>query len=482
MNLQNVKNNHKLIAIICGVVFLYFSCKPAKIVTKNKAPNFILILTDDQGWNGTSVQMMDEDIRSKSDYHQTPNVEGLANRGMRFSSAYASSPVCSPSRYSIQFGQTPARLKMIRVGMNTNHIHHETSFTIPKLLKNINSNYKSAHFGKWGIDVDPSVLGYDESDGITGNKDGGFDYKSNKTQWKNNISEDPKKIFSTTKKAIDFIERKAQSKEPFFLQVSHYAVHSDIMLRKETLKKYKNKPKGKYQKHEGFAAMTEDLDTGVGMLLDRVKALGLEGNTYIIYTSDNGAVPVMPPKRFYKEGSNFPLSRGKWDAMEGGIRVPFIIAGPKIKAGIEAKTPITFSDLLPTISDIAGYKLPLQDDLDGGSLKNILTKDGKGNVTRISEGLIFHVPYENGIAIKRAHSAIIVDNFKLIKFYNNNELLLFDIKNDIKEKNNLAASLPEKVTQLEVLLDNYLSKVKAPKWQPGISWKNKTLEKFNSYH
>ena len=104
------------------------------------------------------------------------------------------------------------------------------------------------------------------------------------------------------------------------------------------------------------------------------------------------------------------------------------------------------------------------------------------NIKRFSEGLIFHVPYENGIAIKRAHSAIIVDNFKLIKFYNNNELLLFDIKNDIKEKNNLAASLPEKVTQLEVLLDNYLSKVKAPKWQPGISWKNKTLEKFNSYH
>ena len=366
--------------------------------------------------------------------------------------------------------------------MNTNHIQHETSYTIPKLLKNINANYKTAHFGKWGIDVDPAVLGYDESDGITGNKDGGFDFRSNKKQWKNNISEDPKKIFSTTKKAIDFVERKAKLKQPFFLQISHYAVHSDIMLRKKTLEKYKNKPKGKYQKHEGFAAMTEDLDTGVGMVLDRVKALGLEENTYIIYTSDNGAVPVMPPKRFYKEGSNFPLSRGKWDAMEGGIRVPFIIAGPKIKAGLEAKTPITFSDLLPTITDIAGYTLPLKDDLDGGSLKNILTKDGKGNVNRISEGLIFHVPYENGIAIKRAHSAIIVDNFKLIKFYNNNELLLFDIKNDIKEKNNLAASLSEKASQLEVLLDNYLSKVKAPKWQPGISWKNKPLEKFNSYH
>ena len=391
-----------------------------------ESPNFIFILADDQGWNGTSVEMLNGLKKSKSDFYETPEIEKIAKEGMKFSYAYASAPVCSPSRYSIQFGQTPARLKMIRVGMNTNHIQHETSYTIPKLLKNINANYKTAHFGKWGIDVDPAVLGYDESDGITGNKDGGFDFRSNKKQWKNNISEDPKKIFSTTKKAIDFVERKAKLKQPFFLQISHYAVHSDIMLRKETLEKYKNKPKGKYQKHEGFAAMTEDLDTGVGMVLDRVKALGLEENTYIIYTSDNGAVPVMPPKRFYKEGSNFPLSRGKWDAMEGGIRVPFIIAGPKVKAGLEAKTPITFSDLLPTITDIAGYTLPLKDHLDGGSLKNILTKDGKGNVNRISEGLIFHVPYENGIAIKRAHSAIIVDNFKLIKFYNNNELLLFD--------------------------------------------------------
>jgi len=228
--------------------------------------------------------------------------------------------------------------------------------------------------------------------------------------------------------------------------------------------------------------MTEDLDTGVGLLLDRVKELGLEGDTYIIYTSDNGAVPVMPPRRFYKKGSNFPLSRGKWDAMEGGIRVPFVIAGPKIKSGIESKIPITFSDLLPTIADIAGYKLPLKDNLDGGSLKNILANDGKGNIKRFSEGLIFHVPYENGIAIKRAHSAIIIDNFKLIKFYNNNQLMLFDVVNDIAENSNLVDSLPEKVLELELLLDSYLSKVKAPKWQPGISWKNKPIEIFNSYH
>jgi arylsulfatase A len=470
--------------LIIGLILTFLSCKTSKLkkINDEKPPNFIVILTDDQGWNGTSVQMMDDEIQSKSDYHQTPNVERLANRGMRFSSAYASAPVCSPSRYSIQFGQTPARLKMIRVGMNTNHINHQTSYTIPKLLKKINSKYKTAHFGKWGIDVDPSELGYDESDGVTGNKEGGFDYRSMKKQWQNNIVEDPKKIFSTTETAINFLERQAKSNTPFFLQVSHYAVHSDVMMRKETLEKYKNKEKGTYQKHAGFAAMTEDLDAGVGLLLDRVKALGLENNTYIIYTSDNGAVPVMPPRSHYKQGSNTPLSRGKWDAMEGGIRVPFVIAGPKIKAGIESKTAITFSDLLPTIIDLAGYKIPLREEIDGGSFKNILTNKDKGNVSRFSEGLIFHVPYKNAIALKRAHSAIIIDDFKLIKFHDNGELMLFNLNEDLEEKNNLALSLPNKVHTLEKALDTYLSKVKAPKWKPGITWKNKPIEKINSYH
>ena len=478
-----MKINHPLSFLTLIILSVLYGCKLAPTKSNKTSPNFIIILADDQGWNGTSVQMMDDEIQSKSDYHQTPNIEALANRGMRFSSAYASAPVCSPSRYSIQFGQTPARLKMIRVGMNTKHIDHQTALTIPKLLKSIDPNYTAAHFGKWGIDVEPSVLGYDYSDGITGNKDGGFNYKSSrKIQWGNTITEDPKKIFSTTQSAIDFIESQAKSETPFFLQVSHYAVHSDIMMREETLEKYKDIDKGRYQKHPGFAAMTEDLDSGVGLLLDRVKELGLESNTYIIYTSDNGAVPVMPPKRFYKQGSNFPLSRGKWDAMEGGIRVPFIVAGPEIMAGAESTAPITFSDLLPTMVDLAGNKKLNQTNLDGGSFKLLLANDGKGLVKRFSEGLIFHVPYENGIAIKRAHSAIIIDTYKLIKFHDTNELLLFNIAQDLEENNNLAAMFPEKLKELEVALDTYLHKVKAPKWQPGINWKNKPIEKFNSYH
>jgi len=470
-----------LSSILICILFGY-SCFANEIKKNNDYPNFIIILVDDQGWNGTSVQMMNEEINSKSDFYQTPNIEKLAEKGIKFSSAYAGAPVCAPSRYSIQFGQTPARLKMIRVGMNTSHINHSTDLTIPKQLKNINSNYVAAHFGKWGMGAYPSILGYDESDGATGNKDGGFDFKDNKKQWQNTINEDPKKIFSITDKAIDFIDRKAKSNTPFFLQLSHYAVHSDIMMRKKTLEKYNNLPKGKYQKNSGFAAMTEDLDNSVGLLLDKIEDLGIEDNTYIIYTSDNGSVPIMPPKRIYKESYNYPLSRGKWDANEGGIRVPFIVVGPGIEKNVESKSIISFSDILPTIIDLAGGKIKDDKDLDGGSLKNVFENHKKTKVNRNREGLFFHVPYENGIALKRAHSAIILDNFKLIKFHDDGQLMLFDLDNDLGEKNDLSFTSLNQALELELLLDNYLKKVKAPKWKPGIHWRNKPIKLINSFH
>ena len=350
-------------------------------------------------------------------------------------------------------------------------------------MKNINSNYATAHFGKWGMDSTPATLGYEHSDGKTKNQDGVFNNKYPGTQWRNNTSEDPKKIFSTTNKAINFIEKQAASATPFFIQVSHYAVHSDVFSLKSTLDKYAGKKKGKYQKHIGFAAMTEDLDTGVGKLLDRVTELGLDENTYIIYTSDNGAVPVMPPRvGFYKEGSNTPLRRGKWDAMEGGIRVPFILTGPNVEAGIISDVPINFTDILPTIIDLAGKKISYSNELDGGSFKSVLLNKGNGKVKRNSKNFIFHVPYENSIGLKRAHSAIIQDNFKLIKFYDNNQILLIDLNSDIQERNNLAIMLPDKAKKLEEELEDYLHDVKAPRWKPGINWRFKPIDKINSFH
>ena len=464
------------------LLFLFPFLNFSNEIKKTNSPNFIIILVDDQGWNGTSVQMMDEEINSKSDFYQTPNLEKFAKKGIRFSSAYASAPVCAPSRYSIQFGKTPARLKMIRVGMNTSHINHSTDLTIPKQLKIINPSYVAAHFGKWGMGSNPTVLGYDESDGPTGNKDGVFTQKPHGVQWESKANEDPKKMFSITKNAIDFIERQTKSNTPFFLQLSHYAVHSNILAREKTLSKYKKLPKGKYQKHAGFAAMTEDLDSSLGLLFDKINELEIDNNTYIIYTSDNGSTPTMPPKRNYIESYNYPLSRGKWDANEGGIRVPFIVVGPGIKKNVESKSIISFSDILPTIVDLAGEKIKNINDLDGGSFKNVLENHKKTKVDRNQEGLFFHVPYENGIALKRAHSAVILENYKLIKFYDNGQLMLFNLNNDLSEIIDLSSILIDKTLQLESLLDNYLKKVKAPKWKPGIHWRQTPINKINSFH
>ena len=149
---------------LCFLINLY---SLNSLIAQNNLPNFIVIVADDQGWNGTSVAMLKGNPLSKSDFYETPNLELLAKQGMCFSNAYAAAPVCAPSRYSIQTGQTPARLQMIRVGMSTSHINHEQLQTIPKTLKSINSNYKTAHFGKWGMDSHPSVFGYDVSDGAT---------------------------------------------------------------------------------------------------------------------------------------------------------------------------------------------------------------------------------------------------------------------------------------------------------------------------
>jgi len=467
--------------ILFSIFLLFYQF--THLQTNNIHPNFVLILADDQGWNGTSVRMMENKVLSKSDFYETPNIERIAEKGVIFSNAYASAPVCAPSRYSIQFGQTPARLKMIRVGMNTDHIDHDSELTIPKQLKKINANYNTAHFGKWGMDSSPENIGYDKSDGPTKNKDGVFNYNSNKLQWSNNESSDPKRIFSITQRAIDFIGENNENHTPFFLQISHYAIHSDIQARKETFEKFKNKNPGKIHNNLGLASMTFDLDESVGMILDKLKELNLLENTYIIYTSDNGSVPIIPPRKHYAESYNFPLQRGKWDTTEGGIRVPFIVMGPGINKRRYIDTPISFSDIFPTILNIAGNKILKRKSLDGGSFKKLLfNKSDK--VCRKTKGLIFHVPYENKIALERAHSAIIVDNYKLLKFYDNDEINLYDIKNDISESIDLSKIYTkEKITKkLEKLLEKYLKEVKAPKWQPGITWKENPLKIINSFH
>lgn len=480
-----LRTNYRIqqVFFIVGILLLLFACNltdPSKKENEINptSPNFILILADDQGWNGTSVKMMDNESGSKSDYFETPNLELFAQSGIRFSDAYASAPVCAPSRYSIQFGKTPARLSLIRVGMNTDHIDHEGFISIPKALKKINSNYRTAHFGKWGMGSNPSVFGYDVSDGPTKNKDGNFD--NNRSQWEHVFKKDPKNIFSLTDRAIEFIDSSKEEEKPFYLQISHYAVHSNVESKEKSYAVLKDKPIGAQQKDLGFAAMTFDLDEGLGLLLNKIKELEIEDNTYIIYMSDNGSVPNIPGAKKYEKSYNFPLSRGKWDAYEGGVRVPLIIAGPGIKNDTESATPVSGSDLLPTIVDLAGNKTVALTEIDGGSFASILLNKNNKKIKRAVDGIFFHVPYKNGIALKRPHSAVRKGDYKLIKFQDDKSILLFNLVKDKMEQLNLATQKPEKVKELEKILDNYLTEVHAPKWQDGITWKNTPLKEINS--
>ena len=467
-----------IFSILVGCERSRSSSTPAS--SEDPLPNFIFILVDDQGWNGTSVQMQPGKAYSASDYHETPNLERLAHNGRRFSQAYSAAPVCAPSRYSLQLGKSPARLSLIRVGMNTEHIDHESEVSIPKALKACNTKYVSAHYGKWGMGSDPKTLGFAHSDGATQNKTGGF--VNNPQQWECTHVEDPKKVFSLTKKAIAFINERVDREEPFFLQISHYAVHSSIQSRRETSDKFKGKVIGDQHTDVGFAAMTFDLDKSLGMLMDHVERLDIAENTFIIYMSDNGAVPNIPGARKYERSYNYPLARGKWDAMEGGLRVPLIVCGPGIEAGSVCNIPVGGADLLPTIVSLAGGDPNRLRDLDGGSLKAALYDDNVRSIIRSVRGLYFHVPYRNSIALRRPHSAVRIGDMKLLKFQDTGEIKLFDLTNDLAEMTDLSDSLPLAAQLLTTNLDNYLHGVRALKWQEGITWKNKPLSEINSYH
>ena len=203
--------------------------------------------------------------------------------------------------------------------------------------------------------------------------------------------------------------------------------------------------------------------------------------THISYTClTTDLYPIFLERRKYEKSYNYPLSRGKWDAYEGGVRVPLIIAGPGIKRGTESATPVSGTDLLPTLIDLAGNKKIKLAEIDGGSFASILLNKTNQNIKRPVDGIFFHVPYKNGIALKRPHSALRKGDYKLIKFQDDKSILLFDLVKDKMEQLDLANQKPAKAKELEKILDNYLEDVNAPKWQDGITWKNTPLKEINS--
>lgn len=452
----NRKHLHGVVLMAATLVLIgWFILIQGCASKKQNSPNIILILTDDQGWTDTSVPMMKDREDSKSDFYQTPNLERMAKAGMVFSNAYAPAPVCSPTRYSILYGKTPARLR--HATLNTMAATPEQEISIPMMIKTANQNYVTAHFGKWHQPTEsPESAGYDVSDGPTGNGEG--DWLSPGVL---NPPDDPKKTFSLSRQACDFMTEQVAAGRPFFMQVSYYAVHVQYYALEKTKEKYRKMTAGKKSVPRDFempppplnqgmvdyAAMVEDLDTGLGMILDKLDELGISDNTYVIFTSDNGG----------GFRGNAPLQKGKADLWEGGLRVPTVVRGPKVLAGAYCDVPIVGWDFLPTISDLVGNTKALPENLDGGSLRSVFEKGNEGSVKRGEEALIFHFPWYNG----EPESAIRLGDYKLIKNLDTRELWLFNVVEDIEESNNLVEAMPDKTEELHQRLMTYLAGVNA---------------------
>lgn len=439
--------------IFLKILFLVFSFNLFA-----QSPNFVIIVLDDQGWTGSSVQMDNLIENSKSDFYYTPKLESLANSGLIFSQAYSPSPKCSPSRNSILTGMTTARNHFtntdndiagdkILIEPQSNTSLDGTNITIAEWLKSANLNYRTAHFGKWHLGnsstSSPSNNGFDFNDGATNNSDGNQG---------NTIQTDPKKIFDLTNRSIDFIRTAANDNVPFFIQLSHYAVHNNIEARQETVDLYNDpseRPSGTIHTGIEYAAMTEDTDDGVGQLLDEISNLGLDDSTYIFFISDNGGQINLT--------SNAPLTYGKTFIFEGGLRIPFIVKGPNTIANEYSHEPVVGYDLFPTIAELSGSDAELPDNIDGESIVPLL----RGENFERNQPIYFHSPHYDNNPNKIPRSAVVDGKYKLLVTYETGDISLFNLSQDIGETTDITIQEPEVKNELLIKLRDYLKSVDA---------------------
>ncbi|MCP5535512.1 MAG: sulfatase-like hydrolase/transferase [Akkermansiaceae bacterium] len=428
-----------------GALVLLTAC----VLQANPAPpNIVLILTDDMGWNALSIKADPEIPESGSSYYQTPNTDQLAESGIRFSMAYSAGAVCDPSRTSIQYGMTPTALK--KFATQAPKTLPPTSDAMVSRLKTAYPQYKAAHFGKWHQrSRTPEEIGFDESDGQTMNE-------------QSKDPKDPKMTRSLTQKANAFMEKQVASKHPFFLQVSFYANHLTYQALPETIAKYEARSgqATQYQNDPLWAAMNEELDTAVGAILGTLDKLGIAENTYIIYTADNGyefkrdkGQPVAK-RDFYK---SYPLRSHKYVISEGGIRVPFIIRGPGIPAGISSSEPVVGWDILPTVLDMAGASKDIPKAVEGGSLLPLCTSGGKTKVIRRDPFMVFRSAQIIGHGALDV--AIIQDGYKFYRELESGKEHLWSLRDDPGESKNLLQQMPERAGQLRKNMDAYCERV-----------------------
>ncbi len=444
----------KIILLILALPIL-ISC-----TIKTQQPNFVFILVDDLGW-------ADVQCNNPESFYETPNINSLAESGIRFTNAYSSNPVCSPTRASIMTGKHPNKVNITDwipgldpknkplLGPQDGEELALEEITIAEALKG--KGYKTCFIGKWHLGDTgffPEDQGFDINIGghHKGNPPGGYysPYKNPK------LKDGPEGEYLTnrlTTESLQFI--KENKNNPFLLYLSFYTVHTPIQASKKHIEKYEAKLAelgSKYPrfKKEGdgmtrlaqdsapFASMVAAMDENVGRVISMLKEEGLDENTWIIFTSDNGGLST----KFRKNSPtcNLPLRAGKGWCYEGGIRVPLIVSGPGIKTqGQVSDVPSISMDHFATIMDIAGIGHKAE---DGISLLPVFE-----DTPTPRRDLFWHFPHYHGSAWKPG-SAIRSGNWKYIIHYEDNKEELFNLKDDIGETTDLSAANPEKLNEL----------------------------------
>jgi arylsulfatase A-like enzyme len=448
-------------------------------------PNFVFFLVDDLGWMDIGA--------NGSSFYETPNIDQLAKEGVRFTQAYAGSPVCSPTRASILTGKNPARINLTQWIGGPGDPDYERNLpleevTFPELLQE--AGYKNIFLGKWHLNNRPGEgrfwpeqHGFDIN--IAGHFRGGL-YIKNKyfSPWDiPNIKNGPAGEYMTDRlaeEAAGFVKNHDDD-SPFLVYLSFYSVHAPFSAPPELVRKYQTKRKAlgltdkdrfgelasigrrvKYrgrQDHATYAAMVESMDSAVGRVLESVKAKGVVDNTVIVFFSDNGGLST-------SEGTptaNTPLKAGKGWLYEGGIREPAIIKWPGVTRPAVSDTVITSMDFYPTILEMAG--LPLRPELhkDGKSLVPLL----KGQTQKIHDATYFHYPHRSNQKGSPS-SAIRKGDHKLIVFFDDGHRELYNLQDDIGEKNNLADKMPELADSLHDELEVWWKEVGA-RFPRGLS-------------
>ncbi len=485
--------------IVMTCVFLLTSqMQQISHAQQNAKPNIVFILTDDLGYTDLGCY--------GNPYNQTPHIDALAEQGMRFNQAYVASPICSPSRAAIMTGKHPARLHLTNflVGERTDPASPllpaqwatgglpSSEVTLAELMKQ--EGYATGMVGKWHLggkqDQVPASQGFDYDRVIAKN---GLDYYNYSITSKNKtVFEDEGMVYLTdklTEYAVDFIDQNKD--KPFFLYMAYSAPHVLIVPRGDKLKKYLfdyNKYEEKYNQDyiaalEGrsgitpmkeykakfnpyYAAMLESLDDGVGRIMDKLKELGLDDNTIVVFTSDNGGVglPELGPTPTNLE----PFRKWKGFMYEGGIRVPLIVKWPgKIQEDVVNENYITGTDYLPTFMELLKVR-KLPPDIDGRSFLKTLYQ----SEARFDRGPIFwHYPHFSNQGSRPA-GALRWWNYKLVENYETGQVELYNLKEDISEQKDLSAEMPEKTKEMAGMLKKWREDVGANMPVPNPDYKS----------